>query len=68
MHEPVHEAVKLDMRAGDTQEAAVHRPNSQGKVPTLQRDDGDVVTEYPVIAQLGYAVEEPTRLHAQDRA
>ncbi len=46
-----YEAVKLDMRAGDTQKPPFTDINPKGKVPTLQRDDGDVITEYPVIAQ-----------------
>ncbi len=45
-----YEAVKLDIRGGENQRAPFSELNPKGKVPTLQRDDGSVVTEYPVIA------------------
>lgn len=45
-----YEAVRLDIRAGDTQKPPFTDINPKGKVPTLQRDDGMVITEYPVIA------------------
>jgi glutathione S-transferase len=45
-----YEAVRLDIRAGDTQKPPFIELNPKGKVPTLQRDDGRVITEYPVIA------------------
>lgn len=45
-----YETVRLDMRAGDTQKPPFITINPKGKVPTLQRDDGLVITEYPVIA------------------
>lgn len=45
-----YEPVKLDIRAGETQRAPFIELNPKGKVPTLQREDGTVVTEYPVIA------------------
>ncbi len=45
-----YEAVKLDIRAGDTTKPPFSDLNPKGKVPTLQRDDGSVITEYPVIA------------------
>ena len=45
-----YEAVRLDIRAGDTQKSPFTDINPKGKVPTLQRDDGRVITEYPVIA------------------
>lgn len=44
------ELQKLDIRAGEGQKAEFQAINPKGKVPTLQRDDGSVVTEYPVIA------------------
>lgn len=45
-----YEAAKVDIRAGDTQKPPFIDINPKGKVPTLQRDDGRVITEYPVIA------------------
>jgi glutathione S-transferase len=45
-----YEAVRLDIRAGDTHKPPFTEINPKGKVPTLQRDDGKVLTEYPVIA------------------
>lgn len=45
-----YEAVKLDIRAGDTQKPPFIDINPKGKVPTVQRDDGSIITEYPVIA------------------
>ena len=45
-----YEAVKLDIRAGENTRPPFSELNPKGKVPTLQRDDGSVVTEYPVIA------------------
>ncbi len=45
-----YEAVKLDIRSGESQRPPFSDLNPKGKVPTLQRDDGSVVTEYPVIA------------------
>lgn len=45
-----YEAVRLDIRAGDTQKPPFSEINPKGKVPTIQRDDGMVITEYPVVA------------------
>ena len=45
-----YEAVKLDIRGGESQRPPFSDLNPKGKIPTLQRDDGSVVTEYPVIA------------------
>ena len=45
-----YEAVRLDIRAGDTQKPPFTDVNPKGKVPVLQRDDGMVITEYPVVA------------------
>ncbi len=45
------EARKLDLRATPADRAALDAVNPKSKVPTLQRDDGSVVTEFPVIAQ-----------------
>ena len=44
------EAVKLDVREIPADRATLDAVNPKGKVPTLVRDDGSVVTEYPVIA------------------
>ncbi len=45
-----YEAERLDLHAGDTRKPPFSELNPKGKVPTLQRDDGSVVTEFPVIA------------------
>jgi len=45
-----YESIRLDLRAGDTQKPPFSNINPKGKVPTVQRDDGAVITEYPVIA------------------
>lgn len=45
-----YEAIRLDIKTGDTQKPDFLAVNPKGKVPTLVRDDGRVVTEYPVIA------------------
>ena len=45
-----YETQKLDLRAGETRKPPFIELNPKGKVPTLQRDDGSIVTEYPVIA------------------
>jgi len=45
-----YEAVKLDIRGGESQRPPFSDLNPKGKIPTLQRDDGSIVTEYPVIA------------------
>ena len=46
-----YEAVRVDIRAGETQKPPFIDINPKGKVPTLVRDDGEVVTEYPAIAR-----------------
>ena len=45
-----YEAVRLDIRAGETQKPPFTDVNPKGKVPTIVRDNGAVLTEYPVIA------------------
>ena len=45
-----YELAKLDIKGGENARAPFAELNPKGKVPTLQRDDGSVVTEYPVIA------------------
>lgn len=45
-----YEATKLDIRGGENTQEPFATLNPKGKVPTLVRDDGSVVTEYPVIA------------------
>ena len=44
------EAQKLQLAGNPADRAALDAVNPKSKVPTLQRDDGSVVTEYPVIA------------------
>ncbi len=46
-----YELVKLDLRAGEQHRPPFSEINPKGKVPTLIRDDGMVLTEYPVIAR-----------------
>src|SRR4051794_24852713 len=43
--------VKVDIKAGENKQPWFLEINPKGKVPTLQRDDRSVVTEFPVIAQ-----------------
>ena len=45
-----YEAVKLDIRGGENSRPPFSGINPKGKVPTVVRDDGSVLTEYPVIA------------------
>src|SRR3954454_8670358 len=45
-----YEAVRLDLRGGEQQKPEFAAINPKGKVPTLVRDDGKVLTEYPVVA------------------
>ncbi len=45
-----YELVKLDLKAGEQHRPPFSEINPKGKVPTLVRDDGMVLTEYPVIA------------------
>lgn len=45
-----YELSKLDLKTGEQTRPPFSDINPKGKVPTLQRDDGSVVTEYPVIA------------------
>lgn len=45
-----YEAVRLDLRAGHQHKPEFAAVNPKGKVPTVVRDDGKVLTEYPVIA------------------
>lgn len=45
-----YEAQKINIRNGESQRAPFIELNPKGKVPTLVRDDGSVVTEYPVMA------------------
>ena len=45
-----YELSKLDIRGGENTRPPFSELNPKGKVPTLQRDDGSVVTEFPVIA------------------
>ena len=45
-----YEAEKIDAAGGDTHEPPFSDINPKGKVPTLVRDDGSVLTEYGAIA------------------
>ena len=45
-----YEAVKLDLKSGEQSKPPFSDINPKGKVPTIVRDDGSVLTEYPVIA------------------
>ena len=46
-----YEQQKVDIRAGENKSPQFTAINPKAKVPTLQRDDGSVLTEFPVIAQ-----------------
>ena len=41
---------KLDLKSGDQQKPDFKALNPKSKVPTLERDDGSVLTEFPAIA------------------
>ncbi len=45
-----YEAVKLNFQEGQQYKPEFTSVNPKSKVPTLQRDDGSVLTEYPAIA------------------
>lgn len=45
-----YEAQEIDVQGGATQTADFQTLNPKGKVPTLVRDDGSVLTEYGAIA------------------
>jgi len=45
-----YERQKLDIKTGENREPWFLDINPKAKVPTLQRDDGAVLTEFPVIA------------------
>lgn len=45
-----YEAHKLDLRAGDQYKPEFTAINPKSKVPTLVRDDGSVLTEFPAVA------------------
>lgn len=45
-----YELAKLDLKGGEQTRPPFSELNPKGKVPTLQRDDGSAITEYPVIA------------------
>ena len=64
-----YELSKLDIRGGENHRSPFSELNPKGKVPTLQRDDGSVVTEYPVIAYtLAKASPEAGLLPKSDEA
>ena len=45
-----YEAVRLNFQEGDQYKPGFTSINPKSKVPTLVRDDGSVMTEYPAIA------------------
>ena len=45
-----YESVKMDVAGGETGQEPFRAINPKGKVPTLVRDDGTVMTEYGAIA------------------
>lgn len=45
-----YELALIDLRRDEQKQPAFLALNPKGKVPTLQRDDGGIVTEYPAIA------------------
>ncbi|MEG3089274.1 glutathione S-transferase family protein [Sphingomonas sp. PB4P5] len=45
-----YETQQLDVAGGEAREAAFQAINPKGKVPTLVRDDGSVLTEFSAIA------------------
>jgi glutathione S-transferase len=45
-----YETAKLDVAGGEAQSAEFLKINPKGKVPTLVRDDGSVLTEFSAIA------------------
>lgn len=45
-----YDTVKLDVSGGDTKKPPFSDINPKGKVPTIVRDDGSVLTEYDAIA------------------
>lgn len=45
-----YETARVDLRAGDQFKPEFTAVNPKSKVPTLERDDGSVLTEYPAIA------------------
>ena len=45
-----YEAQKLDFKSGEQHRPPFSELNPKSKVPTLQRDDGSILTEFPVIA------------------
>lgn len=45
-----YEAQKIDLRSGEQMKEPYASLNPKGKVPALLRDDGRLITEYPVIS------------------
>src|ERR1700733_13986918 len=48
--EASYESAKIDVAGGDTRKPEFLAINPKGKVPTLVRDDGSVMTEFGAIA------------------
>ena len=58
-----YDTVKLDAAGGDTHKPPFSEINPKGKVPTIIRDDGSVLTEYGAIARwLAYTYPEANLL------
>lgn len=60
------ERQKIDLRAGENRQPWFLELNPKAKVPTLQRDDGSVLTEFPVIAQYLAASAPESGLYPSD--
>lgn len=58
---------KLDLKAGEQFKPPMSEINAKAKVPTLQRDDGSVVTEFPVIAHYLAETNPEAQLLPSDR-
>jgi glutathione S-transferase len=62
-----YETQKVDLKSGEQTKPEFQAINPKGKVPTLQRDDGSVLTEYPVIAQYLAETSPQAKLWPTDR-
>ena len=61
-----YEAEKIDVAGGATHEEPFQSINPKGKVPTLVRDDGSVLTEYGAIATWLARVNPDAKLLPED--
>ena len=62
-----YDAQKLQLAGNPADRAALDAVNPKSKVPTLQRDDGSVVTEFPVIAHFLAETNPEAHLLPQDK-